>query len=161
MFVTTLALMVAQAAATPAAPARPAAPQPVTKALIQNQSKATFDLFDANKDGWVDRAEAQKGMDASNAKRRTDEVNATFARLDANKDGSLTKQEFDALFTPTRPVTKVQWMDSNDTNKDGRVSLAEATASAMATFDKLDTDHNGVVSAAEMKAASRPAAPAK
>jgi Ca2+-binding EF-hand superfamily protein len=40
-----------------------------------------------------------------------------------------------------------------DANKDGRVSLQEATAAAAAHFDRLDTNHDGVVTPDEMRAA--------
>jgi Ca2+-binding EF-hand superfamily protein len=162
MFVSGLALMLLQAAATPApAPARPA-PPPITKAFIQNQSKLTFERLDTNKDGWVDKAEAQKGVDtavATATKDRADRLAASFAKLDTNKDGSISRQEFEAVLPPIQRPAGLPWMDSNDTDKNGRVSLAEANAAAVATFDRVDTDHNGVVSATELRAAEqRPAA---
>ena len=160
MLVSTLMLMLAQAAPA-ATPARPAAPPPITKVYIQGRAKATFDSLDANKDGWVDRAEAQKGMDtaiAAATKRRADEAASSFVKLDTNKDGSLSRQEFDAVFPAVRRPAGIPWFDSNDTDKNGRVSLAEATAASVATFDRTDTDRNGVISQAEMAAASRPPA---
>jgi hypothetical protein len=39
-----------------------------------------------------------------------------------------------------------------DTNGDGKVSLAEFTAHAKVMFDKIDTDHDGVLSETELKA---------
>jgi hypothetical protein len=40
-----------------------------------------------------------------------------------------------------------------DSNRDSQISLAEHRAATLANFDRLDTDRNGVVTAAEMKAA--------
>jgi Ca2+-binding EF-hand superfamily protein len=40
-----------------------------------------------------------------------------------------------------------------DANKDGKVSLAEAQAPALAMFDRVDANHDGTISAEEHKAA--------
>jgi Ca2+-binding EF-hand superfamily protein len=40
-----------------------------------------------------------------------------------------------------------------DSNKDGRITKAEAEAARMRMFDKLDADKNGIVTAAEIKTA--------
>ena len=160
IFGSAIALLIAQATtAAPAATATPAqaAPQPTTKASIQARVSAAFNRLDANKDGWVDRAEAQKAMDAEVAaetKRRSDALTATFTKLDTNKDGSLSRQEFEGLIKPVKAPTGLPWMDGYDTDKNGRVSLSEATAAAMAAFDKADTDHNGTVSPQEERRAA-------
>jgi len=41
------------------------------------------------------------------------------------------------------------WFARADANKDGKVSLAEAEAGALAMFDKVDTNHDGAISPAE------------
>ena len=155
ILVSTFAILMMQAAPAPKAEA----PQPVTKATVQAGTKADFDRLDANHDGWVDKAEAERGRDANVAvmqKRRSDQITATFGRLDANKDGSLSRQEFDALYRRIVAVPGLPWLVNNDVNKDGRVSLAEATSQAMATFDRRDTDRNGILSTRE---AQEPLAP--
>ncbi|HKT15518.1 MAG TPA: EF-hand domain-containing protein [Allosphingosinicella sp.] len=160
IFGSAIALLIAQATtAAPAATATPAqaAPQPTTKASIQARVGTAFDRLDTNKDGWVDRAEAQKAMDARNAaaaKQRSDAIAAAFTRLDTNKDGSLNRQEFTASITPYKAPPGLPYMDGYDTDKNGRVSLSEATAAAMATFDKVDRDRNGVLSEQEERAAA-------
>jgi hypothetical protein len=40
-----------------------------------------------------------------------------------------------------------------DKNKDGKVSLDEYRAPKLASFDKLDTNHDGTINAAEKQAA--------
>lgn len=155
-----LAFLMMQAAA-PAAQAAPA-PQPLTKAVLQAQVKASFDRLDANKDGWVDRAEAQKALDAAIAdqvKRRTDYINQVFAKLDTNRDGSISRAEFEASVPVPKAPATIPWMDGNDTNKDGRVSLIEATNHSLAAFDRMDTNRNGVISADEARAAVQAAQP--
>jgi hypothetical protein len=39
-----------------------------------------------------------------------------------------------------------------DSNRDGQVSATEHRAAMLVNFDRLDTDHNGTVTAAELKA---------
>ena len=45
------------------------------------------------------------------------------------------------------------WFERADANKDGKVSLAEASAGALAMFDRADADKNGTISPEEHKAA--------
>ncbi len=138
------------AAATPAttAPAAPTAPQR-TKAALQAQIKTSFEGIDANKDGWVDKAETMKAYDEGLRRSQT----ASFARLDTNKDGSISRQEFDAAAPKPSEAQKSAWLTTNDVDKNGRVALAEATAKAINNFDRLDADKNGVLTNEEVRAA--------
>ena len=152
----TIALMMAQAAGAPAAQPN-AAPQPpaaITRAQIQAQAKAVFDRVDANKDGKVDRAEADRVRAAALAQLKTRREQAqaeAFGKLDTNKDGNISRQEFSAATAPKDPQDN--WFTSNDTDKNGAVVLSEMTAVAMREFDSFDTDRNGTVTAAEQQAA--------
>ena len=58
-----------------------------TPALAQDAA-LVFTALDANKDGKVTQAEAQKNP----------AVMQMFAQADKNKDGSLSKEEFQAAF---------------------------------------------------------------
>ena len=42
-----------------------------------------------------------------------------------------------------------RWFDRADANKDGKVSLAEASAGPLAMFDRVDTNHDGKISPEE------------
>jgi len=46
-----------------------------------------------------------------------------------------------------------RWFDQADANKDGKLSLAEAMAPALARFDKVDTNKDGTISSEEHEAA--------
>ena len=59
------------------------------EAKASERFAARFDTVDANKDGFVDKADFELRM-----KQHRDEV---FARADTNKDGVLSKAEFDAI----------------------------------------------------------------
>jgi Ca2+-binding EF-hand superfamily protein len=109
---------------------------------------------------------AERGADGS----------AAFDRLDTNKDGSISRQEFDAgrKIREERRVIVMQegggpgmvrmhrigmgfgggrMFDMADTNKDGRVSLQEATAAALQHFDKADVNHDGKLTPEERRQA--------
>lgn len=99
----------------------------------------------------------------------TQMVQKYFARLDADHDGFVTEAEIDAA-----AQARQQRMAENgggagmhhagfarhlfsmaDLNKDGRVSLQEATEAAEQHFDAADTNHDGTVTPDEMRAAHR------
>lgn len=52
-----------------------------------------------------------------------------------------------------RSAMMAERMAEMDTNKDGKISKAEAEAVRLKSFNAMDADRNGVVSTAEMKAA--------
>jgi hypothetical protein len=97
---------------------------------------------------------------------------AMFDRLDTNRDGSISRQEFTSAHPQTREQRVIVMRDGNgpaapgrpgakmrmrhmgmgfggrmfdmaDGNHDGRVTLAEAQAAALAHFDRADTNHDG------------------
>jgi Ca2+-binding EF-hand superfamily protein len=164
LFGAAVILALAQAAA---APAPKAAPQQPTKATVEAEAKALFQRIDANKDGKVDKAEADKAFAASRAAqdaRRKQILDRDFAKLDTNKDGSISRQEFDAI-APKRPAnapTTSPWFTANDIDRNGTVDLNEAIARAQRTFEALDKNQDGVLSQQEINAARRraPAPPA-
>ena len=118
---------------------------------------SSFVTVDANKDGFIDRAEIEaaevKAMTARKAALQRQREGA-FRKLDTNKDNALSLQEFNA------PIAQVAIPKGNatpilgrfDTNKDGKVSLAEQRAPSMAQFDRADTNKDGSLSAAEQRA---------
>ena len=100
---------------------------------------------------------------------------AAFDRLDTNKDGSVSRQEFDAgrKVRQERRMIVMQeggrpgmmrmhrigmgfgrgLFDMADGNKDGRVSLQEATAAALQHFDRADLNHDGKLTPEERRQA--------
>lgn len=103
-----------------------------------------FQRFDSDHNGVVTRQEfdAVRGAD--------------FARLDANHDGQLTREEMRAGFR------QAGWRRGGrghgggmlaraDANHDGAITRDEFLARPEQMFDRLDKDHNGTISAAELQ----------
>jgi Ca2+-binding EF-hand superfamily protein len=191
-----LAPAIAQSAPTAAPQAKTAqVAKPLTRAEVAQKAQQHFTKLDANKDGFLTKAEADAAAHAvhERVEQRMDKRgDAMFARFDANKDGKVTRAEADAVFAAHKGSRKdgkaaPSWdkfagrldTDKNgavsnaefdaghakfaeraaesgskrglagnmfttaDSNKDGKVSLAEATATATAHFDKVDANKDG------------------
>lgn len=132
--------------------AEPAGPKPVLRAQFIASMDAEFGRLDGDRNGLVtpaeiehsERAKAQASAEARNR--------AQFAQLDTNRNGQLSPAEF-AKLTPQVVVSAAPILARMDGNRDQHVSLVEYRTATLANFDRLDTDRNGVVTAAEMKSA--------
>lgn len=148
---------VAPLAAQTAAPAA-SGPQPITRTAFMQKIDQVFVVADANKDGFADRAELESAQAKELNARKAfvlKQREAAFRQMDKDNNGQLTLQEFNAAIAaiPIKAdATPV--LDRFDTNKDGKVSLAENRAPALAQFDRADTNKDGTLSVAEQKAAA-------
>lgn len=135
-------------AATPAAAAAPA------------EAKVSRAKLDANGDGFIDRTEAA----------RHPRLAVNFDVLDKNKDGKIGKEEM-----PPRPERSHKGGDHAgrdgargeggrdrlaklDTNQDGRISRAEATAGDAkfaVRFDEMDVNKDGFIDKADRELRSK------
>ena len=142
-----------------AAQAAPAAqaPQPIPRAAFMQRIDSVFVSADANKDGFADRAELEAVQVREFNNQKTfvlKQREALFKRLDKDNNGALTLAEFNAPVTGAPVKTDAAAVLGRfDTNKDGKVSLAENRAPAMSQFDRADGNKDGVLSVAEQKAA--------
>jgi EF-hand domain pair len=101
-------------------------------------------------------------------------VRELFARLDTNRDGFVTRDELEAVHqkmmamrqdgAPGAPGMRMHMhhagmgmgghlFEMADTNHDGRVSLQEAEAAALAHFDRADLNHDGKLTPDERRQA--------
>lgn len=171
-----LAATLATATAFAAAGERPHGP-PQTRAEVQARVAEHFRKLDANGDGFVTREEADAArakMREAFAGKRQERRAEHFAMLDKDGNGSLSKDEFmapppraegrDGMHRghgrgmkhhggPGRMGFGGPMFERADANKDGKVSLAEAQASALAMFDRADTNKDGTISPEERSAA--------
>jgi Ca2+-binding EF-hand superfamily protein len=149
-------------AAAPAAAPKTVAPKPaaqaLTRAAMTNQLDKTFKAIDTNGDGTVTAAEigaAELKVLQQRAGAARTRMDAEFGKLDTNHDGQLSKVEFMAASpqAPTAAPNGATLLARLDKNKDGKVTVDEYRAPQLAAFDRLDTNHDGTISATERQAA--------
>jgi len=157
MIVATATAALAFTSAAVAQQQQQAAAQPVSRTAVISQLAAAFKAVDTNHDGFISTAELaaqqNKELQALQAQARA-KLQQDFNQLDTNKDGSLSFAEFSAVATVKPSQTAAQILQSYDTNKDGKVSEAEFQAQKLAFFDKIDANHDGIVTADEVRRAS-------
>ena len=139
----------------PAAPAQQG-PQSQTRATFTQNVDQAFNGADANKDGFVTKDEIQalqtKQLQALKA-RETAQIGEQFKKLDTNHDNQLSLAEFSAAAEPLPTAAPDAPIAKLDTNKDGKISRDEYRAPKLADFDKADSNHDGTLTVAELKAA--------
>lgn len=168
-----LAVAAPAIAASQATP-RPAAPvgKDITRAEAEAKVKEYFALFDANKDSAVTKEEITAQREAARTKWRAERFNA----LDKDGNGAISRAEFDAAHQDRagrgpgadgkRGGPGHHRMGGGmkgggmsiakaDADKDGRITLAEATRAALAHFDKMDANKDGTVTAQERRDAMK------
>ena len=166
------ALAALPAAAQPRAdgPARNAGP--LTRASVQAAVQARFAKVDADRDGYVTRAEAdaraaqargerQERM-AQRQARMAERRAGLFDRLDTDKNGSISRAEFDAHAAARVERRAERAADGGDMR--GRRGMRHARMMrghrmgmgagrfGGPMFERLDADHDGRISLAEASA---------
>jgi Ca2+-binding EF-hand superfamily protein len=152
-----LAAQKAQPAKAPPPLVVPAAQQPTTRASVTQTIDTSFRQIDTNGDGTLSAAElgvAETRMMQQRLAAVRARVEAEFTKLDTNKDGQLSKAEFMAAAPAAPPASDgAKPLAELDKNKDGKVTIDEFRTPVLARFDRIDTNHDGVVSPAENQAA--------
>ncbi len=142
-----------QAQAQPRAPsARSQAPVPMARAIFLTKTDADFRKMDADKNGTVTRAELEAFQRAVSVVEAQQRNRALFAKLDADRNGQLTQAEFARLSSAPATPNVAPTLARFDANRDQAISLVEHRAATLANFDRLDSDKDGYVTQAEMKA---------
>ncbi len=173
-------LLAQPAPMTPGAPMRVA--KTMVRAELQTRVQTQFAKRDANRDGFLTAEEmTRRGggmkMRRMGGQQATRDPNVAFDRLDANRDGSISRDEF-ARAREVRSEKRVAMRQNGqpgamkqrrgmrggggmmggamlrmaDANRDGRVSLAEATTGALRHFDMMDGNRDGRVTPEERAA---------
>lgn len=137
------------------APYEPYNPGGYSSAPVYDNPSALFDRLDANRDGFLSRAEVGPLGIVSTAPAPIESAQAMFDRLDTNRDGFLSPAEAGNVFAPVPGGSFVGF----DTNRDGFLSRAEAMphlqwlenryANSGPNFDAYDANRDGFLSRAE------------
>lgn len=137
----------------------------MTRADVESKVKEHFAKIDADKDGTITKEEVKASREAMRAERS----DRHFKAMDKDGDGSISRAEFDTAHT-VRDGKRGEWggkrrhqvhmmggrmFDRADADKDGKITLAEASRAALARFDEMDTNKDGTVTAAERKEAMK------
>jgi len=136
----------------PSSPAPAQETQPIVRAQFLAQMDTLFRQMDADKNGQLTRTEIEQHQQQSAIAEAKARNRAQFAELDVNKNGQLSPAEFAKLTPPTAAANAGPMLAREDSNRDSQVSLVEHRSATLANFDRLDTDKDGVVSGAELKA---------
>lgn len=140
----------------------------VTQAEFVEGRLARLIAADTNRDGTVTPEEMQAARQAQ----RTERLNQRFAKLDANGDGSISRAEFDAANAPRaergpraeragrwtgqrgghRGPMRAAHRGAEGARERGPIVIADVRAKLTEQFAKLDTNHDGVLTAAERRA---------
>lgn len=140
-------------------------PPPSTMAFAQSRGAQDDDVFgqvDADGSGSISNGELQSLMsEQSGVEVSEEDAQAIFSALDSDGDGALSAAEFDAA----RPQPAAGMPPADAASATGSETTAQASgaapaasaggagaaggASSSTTYDELDTNEDGVVSAAE------------
>ena len=111
-----------------------------------------FRRMDSDRNGQLTKVEIEAFQALQAAAQAAARNQAMFTQLDTDKNGQLSAKEFSKLAPPPVASNGQPMIARMDGNRDGQVSLIEHRTATVSNFDRLDTDKNGVVTAAEMKA---------
>ncbi len=146
-----LSLIAVSLLASPSLLSAQAVRKPIPKASFIATTDAEFRKIDANKDGQLVTAEVQQYLEAAALVQAQEDSQAAFVALDTDRNGQISSAEW-AKLPLTPPRTNAASLMRFDAGRDGKVSLLEHRAARLANFDRVDTDKNGIVTAAEMEA---------
>jgi hypothetical protein len=161
-------------AALAALAAFPASAQPTqTRAALAAQVEARFARADSNRDGFVTQDEVRARTEVRR-QQRSERRGQRFEQLDSNNDGMISRAEFEAPRAARGGDRRgerfadrggrrgggmmmarfgARAFAAMDSNRDGRVALAEATRVALQRFDRVDSNRDGTISTDERQAA--------
>lgn len=154
LLVTVSAIVALAAASAANAQAKPASAAGASLARTQfiADMDGEFRKMDADKNGLLTKIEIEQYQKLQAVAQAQSRNRQLFLQLDADKNGQLSPAEFAKIATPAPAANAQPMIGRMDGNKDQQISLVEHRTATVANFDRLDTDKDGIVNAAEMKA---------
>lgn len=137
-----------------------------TRAEVVGRVQRMFARLDQNRDGTLTQQEAQvarqqlgtrqgrRGQRTVDPALRQQRSAQAFARHDRNRDGVISRAEFEQVRAQRgqlaargqgRGMAGGRLFAMADLDRDGRVTLREATAGALSRFDRADRNRDGVL----------------
>ncbi len=129
-----------------------ASAEPLARSRFIADMDNEFRKMDADKNGLLTRIEIEQYQKLSAVAQAEARNRTLFVQLDADKSGQLNKAEFAKLVTAPPAANAQPMLSRMDGNRDQQISLVEHRTATLANFDRLDTDKDGIVSPAELKA---------
>lgn len=145
-------LMAAAPASGQTKPSEPAGGAPLPRAQFIADMDSEFRKMDTDKNGQLTRIEIEQYQKLQAVAEARSRNRAQFAQLDTDRNGKLSPAEFAKIATPAPAANAQPMLARMDGNRDQLISLVEHRTATLANFDRLDTDKDGVVTPAEMKA---------
>lgn len=144
--------------AKPAVLAKPAVVVPdLPRADFIALMDADFKKRDLDGNGKATRAEVEEFTKRATAAAAQEQNRELFQRLDVDKNGLITPAEFAALIPAPKFIDVSAEMIRFDSNRDQIITLVEYRTTTLANFDRLDSDKDGILTAAELPKKEKPA----
>lgn len=151
--VSTLIIVAVTASGTAAQNA--SASPPLTRASFTATMDSEFRKLDTNRDQIVTKSEIEANQRSRQAAAAARTARTVFAQIDSDRNGQLSVDEYiRANAQSTRGIDGGAIMGRLDTNRDQKVTLVEYRILTLANFDQIDSDRDGVLTAAEQKASA-------
>ena len=131
------------------------ADEPLARADYLRLMDQEFAAYDADRDGVVTSAEVAAKLQQDLQMQALQANRQLFAQLDTNQDGMLSLQEFAALAATGQRADPSQFMGRVDLDGDGNVTQVEHRRVMLGAFDAIDTNLDGIVTAAELAASQQ------
>lgn len=128
------------------------APGPLSRSGFIRDMENDFAKMDADKNQQLTALEVERWQSAAQLESFKRRNRMIFSNLDVDRNGQISPSEFAALVPRTAPSNGRPMVAQMDKNNDTQISLIEYRRATVMNFDRLDTDTNGVVTQAEMRA---------
>jgi Ca2+-binding EF-hand superfamily protein len=148
-----LTVAAASVAQSPGQASHASASIPIPRTEFLATMDTEFRKMDGDKNGIVTKQEIEGYQRAMSALIADARRQALFSALDSDKNGMISSAEFARMPVQAELPNAAPILAQIDLNHDGSVSLVEYRTAKLANFDRMDSDKDGVVSVAEMKAA--------